>query len=139
MNIEDRDLESELYFKAVRSGGKGGQNVNKVSTKVLLSFDIKSSKILSAEEKEMLIDRLKNRTDKFGYLRVYADEERSQLLNKKIAIRKFYDIVDEALKKRRYRHKTYPTLASVSKRLRNKNVKSQKKSLRKKEIISEDL
>lgn len=139
MGIGGRNIENELYFKAVRSGGKGGQNVNKVSTKVILSFDIKNSKILSEDEKEILLFRLKNRIDKSGFIRIYADEERSQFMNKKIAIKKLYEILDNALKKRKYRHKTYPSLVSIDKRLKDKNIISQKKSLRKSKIIIDDI
>lgn len=130
-------FEKEMYFKASKSSGRGGQNVNKVSTKIGLFFNVNNSALLSEEEKLQLKARLKNKIDKHGFLGISSQTERSQLLNKKKAIVKFYDMLSIALKKRKKRVETKPTLNSVTKRLSEKKIISGKKSLRKKEYYEE--
>ncbi|MCX6165650.1 MAG: alternative ribosome rescue aminoacyl-tRNA hydrolase ArfB [Ignavibacteriae bacterium] len=131
------DFESELSFQASRGGGKGGQNVNKVSTKIELSFDIVNSMFLKDEEKNVLLDKLKNKVDKNGVLRIVAQKERSQYLNKLNAIKKFYLVLEKALKKEKIRHKTNPTLASKEERLTVKKIASHKKLKRSKDFLKE--
>ena len=137
MNIKDRNFEDEFTFKTTRSGGKGGQNVNKVSTKVELYFDIKNSAVLTEEEKQIIAYKLKNKIDKNGILRIVSQSERSQIMNKKKVINKFYEIITKALKKRRARKKTKPTEVSKEKRLSAKKTISEKKRLRNEPIIEE--
>ena len=124
-------LLSELTFKAVRSSGSGGQNVNKVSTKVALRFDIEHSEFLSDDEKERIYKKLKNRISNEGILIISSDAERTQLRNKNKAIELFFELLENALKKPKKRKKTKPTRASKEKRLKEKKEQSEKKQLRK--------
>ena len=131
------DFESEFKFQASRSGGKGGQNVNKVSTKVELNFDVINTKLLSDEEKNTLIEKLKNKIDKNGILKIVSQNERSQFLNKLDAIKKFYILIGKAFKKEKPRHKTKPTITSKEERLTVKKIVSYKKSNRSKDFLKE--
>ena len=97
-------LESEFTFKTSRSGGSGGQHVNKVSTKVELDFDVINSKILTDEQKDIITTKLSSRITIEGILQVICHTERSQLRNKMAAIAKFHELIDSCfvvLKKRR--------------------------------------
>ncbi len=129
--------ETELIFKAVRSGGKGGQNVNKVSTKVELIFDVFNSPGLTESEKQRIKYKLKNKIDKTGVLRIVSQSERSQLLNKKSAVKKFNELIARSLILPRKRIKTAPTTASETERLQRKKITSEKKARRTK-IITDD-
>jgi ribosome-associated protein len=131
------DFENEFKFLASRSGGKGGQNVNKVSTKIELSFDIINSKLLTDDEKDILIKKIRNKTDKNGVLRIVAQSERSQYLNKLNAIKKFYNLIEKSLKKEKIRHKTDPTKSSKEERLTVKKIISRKKTERSREFLKE--
>ena len=124
-------LLSELNFKAVRSSGSGGQNVNKVSTKVELRFDIEHSEFLTNDEKERIGKKLKNRISNEGILIITSDAERTQLRNKNKVIELFFDLLEKALKKPKKRKKTKPTRASKEKRLKEKKEQSEKKQFRK--------
>ena len=124
-------LLNELTFKAVRSSGSGGQNVNKVSTKVELRFDIENSEFLTEEEKKRIAKKLKNRISNEGILIITSDTERTQLRNKNNAIEIFFELLEEALKKPKKRKKTKPTQASKEKRLKEKKIQSEKKQFRK--------
>ena len=130
MNIQDRNFFDEFVFKASRSGGKGGQHVNKVSTKVELLFDVNNSLVLSNDEKKIILKKLKNKIDKKGLLRIVSQSERSQIMNKKRAAKRFYEIIEKALKKKKVRKKTKPTQLSKVKRLSSKKIISDKKKLR---------
>jgi len=125
---------NELVFKAVRSSGSGGQNVNKVSTKVELRFDVEHSEFLTGDEKARIFKKLKNRISNEGILIISSDTERTQLRNKKNAIAIFFDLFEQALKIPKKRKKTKPTRASKEKRLKEKKVQSEKKQLRKGEL-----
>ena len=135
MNVND--FESELIFHASKSGGKGGQNVNKVSTKIELNFDINNSKLLNDIEKNILLEKLKNKIDKNGVLRIVSQNERSQYLNKLQAIKKFKILLDNAFRKDIKRIKTNPTIISKEVRLNTKKIISQKKSSRNKDFLNE--
>ncbi len=124
-------LLNELTFKAVRSSGSGGQNVNKVSTKVELRFDIENSEFLTEEDKKRIAKKLKNRISNEGILIITSDTERTQLRNKNNAIEIFFELLEEALKKPKKRKKTKPTQASKEKRLKEKKIQSEKKQFRK--------
>jgi ribosome-associated protein len=121
----------ELVFKAVRSSGSGGQNVNKVSTKVELRFDIENSEFLTGDEKARIFKKLKNRISNDGILIITSDTERTQLRNKNKAVELFFNLLEQALKKPKKRKKTKPTRASKEKRLKDKKLQSEKKKLRK--------
>ncbi|MPQ46830.1 aminoacyl-tRNA hydrolase [Marinifilum sp. N1E240] len=127
-----KDLSKEFEFITSRSSGPGGQNVNKVNSKVELRFSVFDSKILTQEEKETLFKKLYHHINNQGILAVTAQTERSQLMNKEIAIQKFYQWIELALKPEKPRKKTRPTRASKEKRLAGKQIQSQKKESRKK-------
>ena len=131
MNIQHiPDLSSELAFKTSRSSGPGGQNVNKVNTRVELRFNISESKLLSEEQKQLLLVKLKSKLSQDGFLIVVSQKERSQIQNKEEAVEKFYSILAKALKPIKKRKSTRPTRASVEKRIQSKKQQSEKKSMR---------
>jgi len=134
MNIRELNLEPELVFKTSRSGGSGGQNVNKVSTKVELNFHIASSNILSEDQKNLLLEKLAGKLTKDGNLQIIAQTERTQLGNKRIAIDKFYTILARAFTKPKKRKETKPSRASKEKRLLTKKKNSDIKKMRNKRI-----
>lgn len=122
----------ELQFKAIRSGGAGGQHVNKVSSKVALTFDLNNSEALSEEEKERIALKLSNRLTKENLLLLQSDESRSQHKNKEIVIDRFFNILENALKVPKKRKKTKPSKSAVESRLKSKLRTAQKKALRRK-------
>ena len=123
-------IEQELVYKAIRSGGAGGQHVNKVSSKVQLLFDIKNSKGLSHEEKDRLLEKLVNQLNKLGVLLLSADKSRSQLQNRTLVTKRFYTLIEEGLKVQKKRRATKPSKASKEKRLLKKKIVSKIKSNR---------
>lgn len=132
----DKDLIiKELKFKTSRSSGSGGQNVNKVSTKVELRFDLDNSSILTDAEKDTIKLKLKNRISSENILIITSDSERTQLRNKKKVIELFLELLEKALKKPKKRLKTNPTRTSKESRLKEKKIKSEIKQSRK---INED-
>jgi ribosome-associated protein len=128
--LKDRDFSTELTFSASRSSGPGGQNVNKVNTRVELRFNIEASGLLNDDEKERVKAKLKNKINAQGELVVTAQRSRSQLQNKGAAVEKFYTMLEKALKPRKKRKPTKPSRASIEKRLTEKRIQSEKKSLR---------
>ena len=129
--LKDRNLESEFVFSTSRSGGPGGQNVNKVSTKVELRFSVFITLLFSETEKELILKILKNKINKEGELILVSQSERTQLMNKKVAIEKFYDLISKALKVPVKRKSTRPTLSSKIKRVEKKRSRGGIKKLRK--------
>lgn len=125
-------IEQELVYKAVRSGGPGGQHVNKVSSKVQLTFDVKNTKGLSEKEKVRVLDKLANQINKEGVLMMSADNKRSQLQNRVLVTKRFYKLIEEALKVEKKRKPTKPSKAAVEQRLKKKKIASEKKSNREK-------
>jgi len=128
--IDKNLILKELSFKTSRSSGSGGQNVNKVSTKVELRFDIDNSLLLADNEKNRIKIKLKNRISSENILIISSDSERTQLRNKKKAIEIFFDLLEKALRKPKKRIKTKPTKASKEKRLKEKKIQSDKKKYR---------
>lgn len=129
-DLQERDFEKELQFQASRSGGAGGQNVNKVATKVELRFDVQHSELLTEEEKAIIQEKLANRINNEGYLQVVCQTERTQLRNKETCIDRFYELLRQALTKQKKRTATKPSRASVRKRLEGKKHQGEKKSNR---------
>tara|TARA_R110001583_G_scaffold44966_1_gene142182 strand:- start:13357 stop:13758 length:402 start_codon:yes stop_codon:yes gene_type:complete len=122
----------ELNFKAVRSSGAGGQHVNKVSSKVELSFDLINSIALSLEEKELLQKKLKTRLSKEFILMLQCDESRSQHKNKEIVIKRFFEVITNGLIVPKKRKPTKPSKSSIKKRLEKKKKQAFKKVFRRK-------
>jgi ribosome-associated protein len=127
----DRDFTGELHFTASRSSGPGGQNVNKVSTKVELRFHIASSLILGEEEKLILAEKLAKKISAAGDLIIVSQSERSQLKNRERVIEKFYLLISRALKPVKKRKETKPSRVSKEERLEEKRLRSEKKGRRK--------
>ena len=125
--MEKTLILQELQFKAVRSSGAGGQHVNKVSSKVELSFDFNNSNALSSIEKERLLLKLENRLTKENVLLLQCDESRSQHKNKKLVIKRFLALLENALKVPKKRRKTKPSKSAIEKRLKAKKRAAQKK------------
>ena len=124
-------LETEFVFSASRSSGPGGQNVNKVNTRVELRFSIMASAFLSDGEKTTIQIKLKNRINSDDELVLVTQSERSQWRNRIKVTEKFFDLIKTALTPTKRRIKTSPTKASRVRRLDNKKKMSQKKQLRK--------
>lgn len=125
----------ELKFKAVRSSGAGGQHVNKVSSKIELSFNLEDSLGISTDEKQRLQLKLTSRLTKENILIISCDESRSQHRNKDLVIKRFFKLIEDNLRVPRKRKATKPTKASLKKRIENKQRTSVKKALRKKPNI----
>ena len=132
MILESEKILLELQFKAVRSSGAGGQNVNKVSSKVVLSFDLKNSQALSEEEKVLLETKLSSRLTSENILILNCDEDRSQLKNKAIVTKRFLDIITAGLVVPKIRKATKIPKSVIRKRIKDKkNVAEIKKTRRK--------
>jgi ribosome-associated protein len=125
-------ITSELNFKAVRSSGAGGQNVNKVSSKMVLIFDVATSQGLDEEEKQTLQTKLKTKISQENLLILTCDEDRSQLKNKKIIIKRFFEMLEKALVKPKKRIATKSTKGANERRIQEKKKAGEIKSGRKK-------
>ena len=128
--IYNNVLNTELNFIFSRSSGPGGQNVNKVNTKVELRFNVTDSFILSEEDKLIISSKLANKISNDGELIIISQATRSQLKNKEDAILKFYDIINAALKPVKKRKPSTVSKAAKEKRLKDKKIVSQKKARR---------
>lgn len=126
--IKTGDFEKEFQFKTSRSSGPGGQNVNKVETKVELLFAVYSSEVLTEEEKEILAKKAANKIDQEGILHLTAQDKRSQIQNKELVVRKFYDLLRKAFEKKKIRKATKPSKTAIEKRLKAKKLQAEKKS-----------
>lgn len=124
------DIARETQFKTSRSGGAGGQNVNKVSSKVELIFDIRNSYVLSDVQKEKLLYKLVGKLDSEGLLHVVSQTSRSQPENKKIALEKLQKILENGLKETKKRIATKPKKGAKEARLNTKKRDSEIKKLR---------
>ncbi|WJS96292.1 aminoacyl-tRNA hydrolase [Flavobacterium johnsoniae] len=130
MDVEK--IISELNFKAVRSSGAGGQNVNKVSSKIVLNFDLEASQALSDEEKLLLQTNIAARLTSENILILNCDEDRSQLKNKEIVIKRFLEIIKKGLYVPKVRKATKVPKSVIKKRIKDKkNISDLKQSRRK--------
>jgi ribosome-associated protein len=133
--LETEKIITELQYKAVRSSGAGGQNVNKVASKVVLTFDLKNSQSLSEEEKLRLQTKLMTRLTSEQILILNCDEDRSQLKNKAIVTKRFLDIITAGLVVPKIRKATKIPKSVIRKRIKDKkNVSEIKKNRRKPEF-----
>lgn len=125
---------SEYTLKAVRSGGAGGQHVNKVSSRVELYFDINASAVLTEEQKSILLGKLRSKLTDEGILRITEDTSRSQHANREAVVKKLHALLETALKKPKKRIAVKVSKAAKKKRVDNKKKLSEKKSLRRKPL-----
>jgi ribosome-associated protein len=132
LTVNIPDLSSEFQFLTSRSSGPGGQNVNKVNSKVELRFDIQNSSLLTDDQKNILLVKLATKITAEGILSVVSQRDRSQLSNKEDAIEKLYLLVAKALKPVKPRKNTRPTKGSVERRLTTKRIKAEIKQNRQK-------
>ncbi|MFY7827742.1 MAG: alternative ribosome rescue aminoacyl-tRNA hydrolase ArfB [Flectobacillus sp.] len=130
MNIQTLDFSPELQFQASRSSGAGGQNVNKVASKIELRFNVVNSQLLDEAQKALILLKLKNQINSEGELIVVSQEDRSQLRNKELVIKKFKALLLKALTVAPKRKPTKPTAAMIAERLKDKKKKSERKAQR---------
>lgn len=128
--IRERGLERECSFTAARSSGPGGQNVNKVATKIELAFHVINSQLLSDEEKATISEKLSTKINEDGYLKVSSSESRSQAANKEAALEKLYDTLEKALIKPKKRKPTKMPKAVKEQIKATKRKTSEKKASR---------
>jgi len=137
--LKNRNFENEFIYSTSRSSGPGGQNVNKVSSKVELRYNLLLTSILTQEEKEMIFVKLKNKINKENEIILVSQSERTQLMNKIAVTEKFYDLISKALTVPIKRKNTRPTLSSKLRRLDLKRNRSDIKKLRKQSGDSSNL
>ncbi len=127
MDFSKEDLLPDISFKTSRSGGKGGQNVNKVSSKAELNYNLEESSLFSELQKVRIKEKLSNRLAASGMIQVISEEERSQYMNKERCLDKLFHLLHKALHVAKPRKATKPSRASVEKRLKEKQQKAFKK------------
>lgn len=130
--LNKEDILQELFFKAVRSSGAGGQHVNKVSSKIELTFNVLESLVLSEEQKNRITVKLRHRLNKNQVLVLQCDESRSQYRNKELVIKRFLELINNSLIKPKKRVPTKIPKSVIRRRLKNKRNLSEKKINRRK-------
>lgn len=129
--MDQRTILKELQYKAIRSGGPGGQHANKVSSKIELSFHLSNSSGLSSEEKTRLLMKLESRLTSEGLLKLQCEESRSQHKNKELVTKRLLQLLKKALEVPKKRKPTKPSKSSVEQRLKSKRKHADKKLNRK--------
>ncbi|MBI3585668.1 MAG: aminoacyl-tRNA hydrolase [Ignavibacteriales bacterium] len=129
---------TELRFRSSRSGGPGGQNVNKLETRIELLFDVAHSPSLTTEQRDLILKHLHSKIDTEGILRIVSQESRSQWKNKQDTISKFVLLLRGALKPRKKRLATKPSKSSKKRRVEGKKMRGEKKRSRGKVSSSDD-
>ena len=127
-----QEFLQELIFTTSRSSGPGGQNVNKVNSKVTLKFDVVHSSILTAEQKELILKKISARLTKDGVLLIIAQDNRSQLQNKEAAVQKLDRLLTKIFTPKKQRKTTKPSKAAKQARIKDKKQRSEKKQWRQK-------
>jgi len=120
----------EITFQTSRSSGPGGQNVNKVESRVELRWHLPDSQVLTPLQKQLILEKLAGQLTSEGYLLVVAQDDRSQLRNKEIALARFYELLQKSLSRPKPRRATRPSAGAVRKRLEGKKIQSEKKASR---------
>lgn len=130
--MDKEQLLNELQFKATRSSGAGGQHVNKVSSRVTLSFDVLHSKVLTKEEKHLLYTKLSSKLSNEKVLQLHCEKTRSQHRNKEIVISTFFELLNQSFYIPKKRKPSKPSKVAIKKRIESKRKTSVKKALRQK-------
>jgi ribosome-associated protein len=128
------NIHSELLFTSSRSSGPGGQNVNKVNSKITLHWNVSQSTVLTQEEKAIIHHKLATHITKEGTLQLTSQEARSQLQNKEAAIQKLKLLLTKAFAKKKVRRPTKPSKAAKQKRIQQKKLRGEKKKWRQKGV-----